>query len=126
VKTVLLVDADLGFIFWLGKALDRAGYDALPARSVADARVLLHELNPTIDLVILNPALADAASFVEKLRQSDIHLKFIALLDHPADEVKDLPGIDAVQCKPETIDELTGPEWLQFIQGVLSGNTVAL
>jgi hypothetical protein len=29
---VMIVDSDLGFAFWLGQALDYAGYQALPGQ----------------------------------------------------------------------------------------------
>ena len=32
--SILLIDSDLGLLFWLGRILDHAGYQAFPARSV--------------------------------------------------------------------------------------------
>src|SRR5260370_6183096 len=44
-RTVLIVDRELGFVFWLSQALDEAGYRAFPAKSIPDANNLLLELN---------------------------------------------------------------------------------
>src|ERR1044071_3332911 len=125
VKTVLIIDHDLGFVFWLGHILDLSGYEALPARSVPDAVALLQHFRTSIDLVILNPSLPDTTGFVMDLREAQPDLKVIALLDQPADELLDMTGIDAVECKP-SLDEFGKHEWLQFVKSVLSGNTVRM
>jgi hypothetical protein len=38
-KTVLIVDEDLGFVFWLGRLLTETGYQAWPARSGVEAAI---------------------------------------------------------------------------------------
>jgi hypothetical protein len=35
--TVLIIDNDLGFMFWLGQILSEAGYAVLPAKSAPEA-----------------------------------------------------------------------------------------
>jgi hypothetical protein len=51
VKTVLLVDSDLGSVFWLGHALDSAGYEALPAKVFQDAIALLVQYRLSIESI---------------------------------------------------------------------------
>src|SRR5882724_4454329 len=59
-RSVLIVDRDLGFVFWLGRALDDAGYQALPAKGIGDATELLGHMNLEIDLLIVSPSMPGA------------------------------------------------------------------
>ena len=54
--TVLIINNDIGFTFWLGQTLNEAGYATLPARGVSDAVELLSEHKVQPDLLIINPA----------------------------------------------------------------------
>jgi len=115
---VLLIDSDLGFVFWLGRQLDRAGYEAFPARSVPDARRLIAELHLSVGLVILSDSVSGAAGFISDLRHAQKCLKII-LLAEDADEENRL-GADAQCVKPDRIRENSIAEWLQITQKVLS------
>jgi hypothetical protein len=117
VKTVLLVDSDLGFVFWLGHALDSAGYEALPAKSVSDAIALLVQYRLSIDLLILNPSLAGAPGFAEDVRTSQRHAKIIVL----AESTGAMQGGEVSHPKPDRIDEIAKLEWLDLIHNVLAG-----
>src|SRR5690349_13797748 len=110
-KTAFIVDSDLGFGFWLARGLDQAGYQAYPAKSVAEAIALCGELQVEIDLLILNAGLAEAGEWIERLRQSSDHLRVVALIgDQPR-----LPGIAArvdLCCrKPDRRDDAKRREW---------------
>jgi len=113
-----LIDSDLGFVFWLGRQLDRAGYEAFPARSVPDARRLIAELHLSVGLVILSDSVSGAAGFISDLRHAQKCLKII-LLAEDADEENRL-GADAQCVKPDRIRENSIAEWLQITQKVLS------
>jgi len=103
-KTVLVVDSDVGFVFWLGHGLDQNRYAVLPAASVPNARTLLDELAITVDLVIIDPALPDAANFVETLRGGNLLLKVVVVADATAEPAQ-IRSFD-LQCqKPEAIDD---------------------
>ncbi len=120
VKTILLVDSDLGFIFWLGHVLDAAGYIALPAKSVPDAIVLLVQHRLTISLLVLNSSLAGAASLVEVMRNLQARVKIIGINTAEGDTGGPLQGIDISRPKPERIDERTTRDWLHLTKRVLS------
>ena len=45
-RTILIVDSDLGFVFWLGRALHDAGYEALPAKDVPEATAIIENSRP--------------------------------------------------------------------------------
>ena len=118
-KTALIVDGDLSFGFWLARGLDHAGYQAYPAKSVADATALLGELRIEVDLMIVNAALAEPAEWIESLRRSNERLRVVALIgDQPR-----LAGIGArvdLCCrKPERHDDAKLSEWIEHVEQLL-------
>src|ERR1017187_4122777 len=80
-KTVLIVDNDLGFAFWLGQALDRAGYETWPARNVAAADSLLAEVRLVVDLLVINASLPRARAFAAHVGRSRADFKVIAICE---------------------------------------------
>ncbi len=56
--TVLIVDDDLAFLWWLGEVFAEAGYQAAPALDCRQALVLLKQLDLDLDLLVVNPKLA--------------------------------------------------------------------
>jgi DNA-binding response OmpR family regulator len=117
-KTVLVVDSDVGFVFWLGQGLDQNRYAVLPAANVRNARTLLDELGVTVDLVIVNPALPDAADFVGTLRGRNPRLK-VVLVTVPTAEPAPIPSFD-LQCqKPTVIDDSALQDLIAKIRKVL-------
>jgi len=122
--TVLIVDDDLGFVFWLGRSLDAAGYRSLPAKSITDATILLEELNIQIDLLIVNPSLPGAGGFISRLRRSPGSVKVIAVSDLEK-PVTTPSGVDVWRRKFQgPVDSTSGLEWLQLVSGILSDNSV--
>src|SRR5450432_1014608 len=115
-RTVIIIDSDLGFAFWLGHALDRAGQDSLPAASVAGAKSLLAELGVVVDLVVINAGALDAASFVADLRTTQPRCKVIALVDDPDNPPTDFPLADLVEHKPMPIDESSRAGWIDTVR----------
>jgi hypothetical protein len=113
VKNLILVDCDLGFVFWLGRALDKAGYETFPARSIRDAIKLVTELRLSVWMVILNPSLAGASEFIANLRPS----KVIALVER-GDPVS-IPGVHCEIPRPYGIDEHNKDEFLAAVRRLL-------
>jgi DNA-binding response OmpR family regulator len=120
---ILLIDTDLGFLFWLGRMLDKGGYKAFPAKSVPDAVALLADLHLTVNLVILNWSLPGAEGLVAAMRQAWENLKVISLATDERAPVA--AGADAVCCKPVELYERSRTMWLQAVREVLSPETVA-
>ena len=118
-KTVLIMDRDLGFVFWLGQILDSAGYQALPAKSSVDAIALQNELHLEIDLLILNPSLEGGCEFAETVRRSQEHLKIMAALDEQEDPNTAVMA-DASRHKPSVRDRVSKLEWLAVIEQVFA------
>ena len=122
VKTVLIVDDDLGFAFWLGQALDRAGYETWPARSVTAAKSLLAEVRLAVDLLVITASLPRAGVLANYLARNNPNLKVIAVYDNLTDGFKPFPKASAVHQKPQIIDTAAKAEWVQLVTGVLRSN----
>lgn len=96
--TVLIVERDLGFAFWLGRALDERGYSSLPARDVRSAISLIRELDLAVDLLIIDAGLPGASSLVSMMKGAGSRAKVIFVDSKrvsnalPADEYLGRPG----------------------------------
>lgn len=122
IPRVLIVDGDLGFVFWLGQGLDEAGYQALPAKSCEAATDLLRQLNIEVDVLILGASCAGAVAFADGLRQSQKHLKVIVAVSDWRDPGPTFPAVDASKHRFPQRDEISRLEWLETIEAVLSQN----
>jgi len=118
VKTILLVESDLGFLCWLGCMLCAAGYMALPAKSCQNASELLSRLHVGIRLLVVNRSMPGASEFAESLRRSHEDLKVIALIGDGEEPDPAFPGADASQHKYSCQGEVSETEWLETIGGV--------
>jgi hypothetical protein len=115
---ILLIDSDLGFLFWLGHALDQAGYEAFPAKSVPDASTLVGELHRPVGLLILNCSSPAAEQFIATMRESNEFLKTICL--DGEGHLSCISGIDAVCRKPVQFDEHSKAQWMHLVRTVLA------
>ena len=86
VKTVLIIDDHLGFLFWLGKILENAGYSVVPAVSIARAESILRLLALIPDLLIISLTLPDSSKFIRSLRRDWPSLRVIAAVDKEIQE----------------------------------------
>lgn len=120
---ILLIDRDLGLLFWLGHVLDHAGFQAFPARTVPDAASLLAELHLTIGVLILDCCLPGAEDLIVSMRRSRRFLKVICLGG-------DVPhicarGVDAVCSRPDGFTERSKAKWVKAVREVMSASAVA-
>ena len=115
-KTVLIVDEDLGFVFWLGHLLNNAGYQVWPARNGEDAAALMDELGAELDLLIIDPNLRGAAAFLETQRTAVISTP--SRWSGRQEWVGPLAGIDIALAKPPHPDEISGLEWITAIRNL--------
>ena len=117
-KSVLIVEDDLGFVFWLGGVLAGAGYQALPACSVSKATELVEEAASPIDLLIVDPSLPGVSRLIANLRRSAVALKVIALR---AEVKTKLRGVNAWRPKsgPAQDPAKQKREWLEAVKDVL-------
>jgi DNA-binding response OmpR family regulator len=119
-KNILIVENDLGFIFWLGGALVAADYQPWPACSVSDATELIEKAALPIDLLIVDPSLPGVSKLIAMLRDSQAKLKVIAL---GAEGKTKLTGINAWLRKPGPTQEPAKQEqgWLRAVKDVFLG-----
>jgi DNA-binding NtrC family response regulator len=116
--TILLVDPDLGFVFWLGQALDSAGYNALPAESVRSAQELIREHKVAVDILVIDPLLPDAFAFISHLRQSRPAFKVVAVIPEDWEKLTPMTKVDAFQRKPENLTAMASLQWINLIQNL--------
>jgi len=114
---ILLIDRDLGFLFWLGRVLDQGGFEAFPAKSIPDAETLIREFHLIVGMLIVNGALPGTQEFIAKVRQANTDLKVIALLE-PGQLTIVPPGVNAVCHKPLEIHSASKILWLRTVRDV--------
>jgi DNA-binding response OmpR family regulator len=120
---ILLIDRDLGLLFWLGHALDQAGYPSFPAKSVPDAVSLLGELHLNVGVLILDCSLPGTEGLIAALRQSRKFLKVICM--NGEEEHICVPGVDALCPKPAGFSSRASSKWVKSLREALSAITVA-
>jgi hypothetical protein len=118
-KTALIIDDDLGFVFWLGHALDSLAYSALPAKSIPDAALLVMQLDLTVQVVVVNPALPGSADFIAALRRSQRGVRVVGILK-TSSLVPHIQGVNATHQKPTIFDDSAKTGWIDCIENVLA------
>ncbi len=119
--TIVILDSDLGFVFWLGQALAKTGYRVLPAGNVAGATELL-SWSDGVDLLIVNYSVPGARMFAEGVLRRQGYLKIIAVLEDGEEPGFETPGADAFRGRPSSGDEAARLEWLETIGRVLASH----
>lgn len=94
--TILILDNDLGFSFWLGQSLSTPHCRALPAKSVAEAVALIGQFKLKIDFLIMNPAIPGANDFTRALRREQRYLRVATLSPESADSSDRFETLQAV------------------------------
>jgi len=121
VKNILIVDDDLGFVFWLCHVLDAAGYETVPATSMPEALAALAELDLWVDLLIIRRALPGADAFAAELRSSQQgRLKAIAVIDENEAQNQSIAAWDGWQVKLKVPDAVAREMFLSLVQGALA------
>ena len=119
-KNILIVDNDLGFVFWLGEVLAGANYQPWPACSVSEALPIMdRKLLIPLDLLIVNPSLPGASHLIAHSRRSQAELKVIAL---GSNNERVTPAVDAWRRKPNPADLSAGQKWVRAIDRMFSGH----
>ena len=117
VKTIFIVNGDLGFVFWLGRLLNEAGYQVWPARNGDDAAALMQELGAELDLLVIDPGLPGASRFIELQRaRGDFRMIFVG---RPEDFYR-MPGSHTAPAKSSRPDGLSELEWITVVQNLMS------
>lgn len=123
-KSVLILDPDLGFLVWLGQALAVGGYLGVPAPSVPEAIALIGKLDLMIDLLVLDPTLPGSGEFARSLRAAQGRLRVIAVIASMEDLKTAFPGVDAVRFRPILANDLEASKWLNTVRRLLADSAV--
>ena len=117
-KNVLIVDDNVGFLFWLGEVLAGANYQPWPASSAVDAGKMLKSRRLAhLDLLVVNPSLRGVASLIARLRRTMPTLKVLAV--DPLND-KQVRGVNAWHARPNRADVSARQEWLREVGRIFS------
>jgi len=114
--TVLLIDSDLAFSFWLGQALDLAGHNALPVRNTSAAYELIRDHRLSIDTVIINPVVPNGLSFLSDLRKFFPSLSVVVALPEDGAGLFAVPDCEIATTKPGRLTREAVLEWVHLVQ----------
>ena len=118
-KTILIVDSDLGFLASFSKSLSEAGYVTLPATTGQTAITLLAELkNPNVDLLIVDLALPNTADLVTELKDRNHQLRIISW-EGPGLNSDTNIQVDARLQKPSPSELGAEDQWLGMVKQFL-------
>jgi hypothetical protein len=108
----LIVDDDVGLIFWLGEILGQAGWNVVPALNCRQAVSLAGMWDLYVDLLVVNPTLSGVLEMVETL--SRVHRPMIVVIRDPNGE----PGIqaDATIERPDMRASISSAEWAERVR----------
>lgn len=75
---VLILDEDLGFVFWLGEIFSEAGCRTVPALNSAQALSITRELKLQVDIVVVDLGLAGVSAMIQAMSDGR-SLKIVAI-----------------------------------------------
>ena len=115
--TILIVDEDVGFVWWLGELFSEFGYRSIPALSCRQALSLVRQ-NPTpVQLLVIDPSLRGVARLIQVLRS--MQPPKIVLIQESG--LREIPGLGVVAAleRPSGWAPLSRAEWRQRVQRLL-------
>lgn len=112
---ILILDHDLGFRFWLGMVLSKAGHTPLPVPSVSDAKLLMRELNFIPNILVMDTAVRGAMKLMTASLKSNRHIRVLAISDD-SPNVANIPGVTATLPRPTGADPSTQAIWVECIE----------
>ena len=114
VPTVLIVDNDLAFVFWLGEIFEQLKWDTVPALSCRPVKLLgLSEA----DLIIVNPALNGVSDMLGTFNRARPP-KIVFIGTDAAKRTR--LHFDATLDRPEVGSEVSRAKWTKRIRQMLS------
>lgn len=117
--TVLIVDDDLGLIWWLGDMFHEAGYRPVPALSARQALSFVEELNLKVAVVVVNPELLGVRRMIKTLNHSDRNHVGIILVSDSRDSTTDTIRAHAILDRPSGLELPSRQEWRRKLHRIL-------
>lgn len=116
--TVLIVDQDLGFVFWLGQIFTELSCHTVPALDCKQAVSVTRTLNLAIDLVVVNPRLPGISQMIKKLSCPGRTLKLVVIHERNVEAISKLPA-DAILEKPPDPAVISREGWLNRVRNIM-------
>ena len=115
VPAVLILDDDLGFAMWLGRTLNDAGLEALPASRSEEAMALLADdrFSP-VELMIVNREVEGSRELLDSLMALNSNLKVIGIGGPRS-------GVSATVERPKGNSQPSADGYLKTVRRVLAG-----
>ena len=111
----LIVDEDVGLIFWFGEIFGKAGWNIVPALNCRQAVSLAVMWDSHIDLIVVSAALNGIAEMVQTL--SRVHRPKIVLIGDP-DVDADIPAHATID-RPDVSTSFSRAEWAEQVRKLL-------
>ena len=119
-QTVLIVDEDLGFLFWLGELLVEAGCQAVPAFGCLEAVSRIRQFNvKKLDAIFVNPALPGTSDMLHALGRTHGGLRII-LIGSSGIDVSGMMPAHAMLEKPRSWQRISRQEWQRKVKQALN------
>ena len=115
--TALIVDDDVGLLFWLGEIFGKEGWNIVPALNCRQAVSLAAMWDSYMDLIVVNPALSGVVEMIETL--SRVHRPKIVVLRSP--DVEAAVPADAITDRPELSTSASRARWADRLRQLLRG-----
>ena len=96
--------------------MDAAGHNALPVRSTGSAWELIRNHRLFVDVVVIDPAIPNASSFLADLRLYSPALKVVTAISEQNDNSFVVPESEVARRKPLLFCEEAALQWINLIQ----------
>ena len=116
--TVLIVDSDFGFSFWLAEIFSELGCHPLPALDCQKAVSLATGLDLKVDVMVVNPAMPGISKMMQSLRRLYPSVKVVAVVGAKVDAVRNIEAA-AMLKRPAGLIPISRQEWVRRIRQVL-------
>jgi len=111
---VLIVDEDLGFVWWLGQLFSQAGCQVVPTLNSEQTVSLTRDLNLKADVIVVNPELTGISEMIRALSSAG-HPKIVAIRNHDSG-VRNGIHADATLERPSGWGPVSEKEWLGCVR----------
>jgi hypothetical protein len=118
-QIALIVDDDLGFVWWLGERFHEAGYRPVPALTVRQAISIVKELNIKIPVVVVNPGLPGVRKLIRSLSQVDQPAVKVILIGDTTSPPSTLIRAHGTLERPSAWESVSRFEWLRKLRMIL-------
>ena len=115
----LIVDDDLGFVWWLGERFHEAGYCPVPALSPTQAGSLVNELDLKITVLVVNPGLRGVQRLMKTLSKAQSLPVKVILIQNPSLPPTVALRAHAIVERPSGLEPASRHEWLRKLRRIL-------